>query len=74
MALAVRVGADQRAGEDAGRLDLIATMVLGAAFLGVKAIEYTDKFKHHLVPGRTSTGRDMHPSAGADLLLALLRA
>jgi cytochrome c oxidase subunit 3 len=30
---------------------LVATMVLGAAFLGVKAIEYTDKFTHHLVPG-----------------------
>ena len=30
---------------------LVATMVLGAAFLGVKAIEYADKFEHHLVPG-----------------------
>src|SRR5918994_1211654 len=27
------------------------TMVLGAAFLGIKAIEYTDKFTHHTVPG-----------------------
>ena len=26
-------------------------MVLGAAFLGVKVIEYADKFTHHLVPG-----------------------
>jgi len=30
---------------------LIATMVLGATFLGVKVIEYADKFKHHIVPG-----------------------
>jgi cytochrome c oxidase subunit 3 len=30
---------------------LIATMVLGAVFLGVKVIEYTDKFHHHLIPG-----------------------
>ena len=30
---------------------LIATMVLGLTFLGVKAVEYTDKFKHHHVPG-----------------------
>jgi cytochrome c oxidase subunit 3 len=30
---------------------LVATMVLGAAFLGVKVIEYSDKFTHHLVPG-----------------------
>ena len=30
---------------------LIATMILGTAFLGVKVIEYSDKFTHHLVPG-----------------------
>src|SRR5829696_5520658 len=30
---------------------LIATIVLGATFLGVKVIEYADKFKHHIVPG-----------------------
>jgi cytochrome c oxidase subunit 3 len=30
---------------------LVATMILGAAFLGVKVIEYSDKFTHHLVPG-----------------------
>jgi cytochrome c oxidase subunit 3 len=26
-------------------------MILGAGFLGIKAIEYSDKFKHHIVPG-----------------------
>jgi cytochrome c oxidase subunit III len=30
---------------------LIATMVLGCVFLGVKVIEYADKFEHHHVPG-----------------------
>src|SRR5204863_1633882 len=30
---------------------LVSTMVLGAAFLGIKAIEYTDKFRDHIVPG-----------------------
>ena len=30
---------------------LVGTMVLGAVFLGVKVIEYSDKFEHHLVPG-----------------------
>lgn len=30
---------------------LVLTMILGATFLGVKAIEYTEKFTHHLVPG-----------------------
>ena len=32
-------------------LFLVATMVLGAAFLGIKAVEYADKFEHHHVPG-----------------------
>jgi cytochrome c oxidase subunit 3 len=30
---------------------LIATMLLGIVFLGVKVIEYADKFEHHHVPG-----------------------
>jgi len=30
---------------------MILTMCLGLTFLGVKAIEYTDKFKNHEVPG-----------------------
>src|SRR6476661_8817374 len=29
---------------------IIATMFFGAVFLGVKAIEYTDKYNHGLVP------------------------
>lgn len=32
-------------------LFLALTMLLGATFLGVKVIEYSDKFAHHLVPG-----------------------
>lgn len=30
---------------------LAATMALGLTFLGVKAVEYADKFEHHHVPG-----------------------
>lgn len=30
---------------------LVATMILGLTFLGVKAVEYKDKFDHHHVPG-----------------------
>lgn len=30
---------------------LLLTMVLGAVFLGIKVIEYADKFEHHHVPG-----------------------
>jgi cytochrome c oxidase subunit 3 len=30
---------------------LLGTMFLGSIFLGIKVIEYADKFKHNLVPG-----------------------
>jgi cytochrome c oxidase subunit 3 len=30
---------------------LLGTMVFGVAFLGIKAVEYYDKFRHHHVPG-----------------------
>jgi len=30
---------------------LLLTVLLGSAFLGIKVVEYTDKFHHHLVPG-----------------------
>jgi len=30
---------------------LLLTIVLGSVFLGIKAIEYYDKFQHHLIPG-----------------------
>ncbi len=49
MALAVRAaqGSDQR---NLKRF-LLATIVLGAAFLGIKAWEYAHKFHEHLFPG-----------------------
>jgi cytochrome c oxidase subunit 3 len=30
---------------------LIATLALGSVFLGIKVVEYIQKFEHHLVPG-----------------------
>jgi cytochrome c oxidase subunit 3 len=32
---------------------LTATLVLGCIFLGVKVVEYSQKFEHHLVPGQS---------------------
>jgi len=40
-----------------------ATMLLGITFLGVKAIEYFDKFTHHLVPGPNFHWEGKHPAA-----------
>ena len=47
---------------------LILTMILGAVFLGVKVIEYADKFEHHHVPGYNYLWAAEHaetPAAGA---------
>jgi cytochrome c oxidase subunit III len=49
MALAVRSG--QLAQRNAIVFFLVATMLLGAVFLGVKAYEYHHKWVEHLVPG-----------------------
>lgn len=32
-------------------VNLVLTLILGLVFLGVKVIEYSAKFEHHLVPG-----------------------
>jgi cytochrome c oxidase subunit 3 len=42
---------------------ILATMFFGTVFLGVKAIEYTDKFTHHLVPGPHFKWEGHHPAA-----------
>ena len=49
------------------------TMVLGAAFLGIKSVEYYHKFVEHHVPGPGFPVRGGVLPARADLLLALLR-
>ena len=40
---------------------LFSTMFFGAAFLGIKAIEYTDKFKDHIVPGPNFVWHGLYP-------------
>jgi cytochrome c oxidase subunit 3 len=49
-------------------LFLTLTLALGCVFLGIKYVEYKQKFDHHLVPGRSFdlTYRINHPEAGAD--------
>ena len=49
VALAVR--AAQQGRKNAIFNWILATMFLGSVFLGVKYIEYSDKWHHHLVPG-----------------------
>ena len=40
-------------------------MILGAVFLGVKVIEYEDKFEHHHVPGPNFVWAAEHDAAPA---------
>lgn len=40
---------------------LILTMILGAGFLGIKAIEYKAKYDDHLIPGKLIPGRPFNP-------------
>ena len=49
---------------------LVLTMILGSVFLGVKVIEYADKFEHHHVPGYNFQWAAAHeaPAAPSTLL------
>ena len=58
LTMALAVHASQLAKKATTIFFLIATLFLGCVFLGVKAIEYTAKFQHHLIPGH-----DFHPTA-----------
>jgi cytochrome c oxidase subunit 3 len=42
-------------------LCLIATLILGLTFLGIKAKEYSDKYRDHLIPGRLIPGNPFDP-------------
>jgi cytochrome c oxidase subunit 3 len=49
MALAVHAAQQGKKGKTI--IFLLGTMALGTTFLGVKVIEYSDKWTHHLIPG-----------------------
>ena len=51
LTMALAIWAAQRNRPKQVVMYIIATMVLGLAFLGVKTVEYGDKFEHHHVPG-----------------------
>ncbi len=49
---------------------IVATMGLGAVFLGIKAIEYTEKFRDHIVPGPGFRWEGQYPQ-GAEMFYSL---
>jgi cytochrome c oxidase subunit 3 len=48
---------------------LIITIVLGLTFLGVKAVEYRDKYHDRLIPGKLIPGHEFHPDPATFHLL-----
>ncbi len=56
LTMALSIHSVQTGKKKLGILFLILTMLLGLGFLGIKGVEYAQKFEHHLVPGY-----DFHP-------------
>jgi cytochrome c oxidase subunit 3 len=48
-------------------LFLLLTIALGSVFLGIKVVEYADKFEHHLVPGPHYSAESLRGPHGAEL-------
>jgi len=69
MALAVR--AAQLGNRNAQAIFLLLTIALGCVFLGVKAVEYADKFEHHLVPGPNFLFEDPRYARGAQIFFSV---
>jgi cytochrome c oxidase subunit III len=51
LTMALAVHSSQTGKRNALVIFLLLTMALGSVFLGIKAVEYADKFHHGLVPG-----------------------
>ncbi len=49
---------------------LVLTIFLGFCFLGIKAIEYADKFEHHHVPGPNFVWESHHASHAGEATVA----
>ena len=44
---------------------LLLTLLLGLTFLGIKAVEYEEKYADRLIPGRLILGREFNPQVAA---------
>ena len=63
--MAMAVYTTQVGKRSASILCLILTMILGATFLGIKAIEYYEKYRDHLIPGHLIPGNPFNPDVHA---------
>ena len=64
--MAMSVWSAQSGKKKAVPVFLILTLILGCAFLGIKVVEYKQKFDHHLIPGHNFdiTYHANHPLPG----------
>jgi cytochrome c oxidase subunit 3 len=67
LTMALAVLAAQTSDRDATVRFLVLTMILGGAFLGVKAYEYHHKYVQHLVPGAAFEMPASHDSASSQI-------
>ncbi len=51
LTMALAVSAGQQGDRKRQLVFLVGTAIFGLAFLGIKAVEYSEKFRDHLVPG-----------------------
>ena len=61
--MAMAVYSTQVGRQRATILCLILTMILGAGFLGIKAVEYKQKYDDRLIPGKLIPSRPFGPGA-----------
>jgi cytochrome c oxidase subunit 3 len=59
--MAMAVYATQIGKRNLSIIALILTMILGATFLGIKAVEYKAKYDDRLIPGQLIPGRPFNP-------------
>jgi cytochrome c oxidase subunit 3 len=74
LTMAMAVWASQAGKKQLVTIFLIATLILGSVFLGVKGVEYHDKFVEHHVPGLNfnfEPGADVATNAHAQLFFSL---
>jgi len=74
LTMAMAVWASQVGKKQLITIFLIATLVLGSVFLGIKAVEYHEKYVEHHIPGlnfRFEAGSDIGTNAHTQLFFSL---
>jgi cytochrome c oxidase subunit 3 len=71
LTMALAVHAAQTSKRKALLFFLVLTIILGSVFLGIKVVEYADKFHHHHVPGSTFEFKEVTDPEHAEIFFSL---